>query len=469
MQRLPTELYDRIIDYVAVLRDDPPFKTHLMYPSIPFLRKQAQEALKSLRLVNKTLSRSASRALFGGVSARLGHGVSSISKLEAISSSEYAQYVRFIRFDICASDWYEPVRGQEAGEDIRVKGQDDKDEDIESQERDVEDLEDEDENEEEDEEEDDEEDEEGVIRLSDKGLNHLSTLIAKFCNLQAFDVLTEELIPFEGAIGFLSQIVITIADLQLRGFIRKVTDLRLPIDGATHLTTLLYDNSDHQAAVRHLLHNIQHLDFIFFVGMDYVMDDVLTKPVDLDALIRVSPNLLSLQVCCACTLTPLKSFDSSLRLRLETLDLEDLEISSYHLLTLLEQSKGSIRFISLERIKLISGSWLHVLFQIKKNLNLIGFFFNLNDPYLYDFMEEEGLLREDIMFLMLVIGDIQRQSNANRIIAGLKPVTEKLYLYLDHEPLEEVMEKEWYEELNSESWDAENPRTSYLELVKSCI
>ncbi|KAI7972032.1 hypothetical protein EIK77_003125 [Talaromyces pinophilus] len=286
------------------------------------------------------------------------------------------------------------------------------------------------------------------------------------CNLQAFDVLTEESIPFEGAIGFLSQIVITIADLQLRGFIRKVTDLRLPIDGATHLTTLLDDNSDHQAAVRHLLHNIQHLDFNFFVGMDYDTDDILTKPVDLDALIRVSPNLLSLQVCCACTLTPLKSFDSSLRLRLEPLDLEDLEISSYHLLTLLEQSKGPIRFISLERIKLISGSWLHVLFQIKKNLNLIGFFFNLNDPYLYDFMEE-GLLREDIMFLMHVIGDIQRQFNANRITAGLKPVTEKLYLYLDHEPLEEVMEKEWYEELNSESWDAENPRTSYLELVLS--
>lgn len=197
------------------------------------------------------------------------------------------------------------------------------------------------------------------------------------------------------------------------------------------------------------------------------MDDIITKPVDLDALIRGSPNLLSLQVCCACTLILLKSFDSSLRLRLESLDLEDLEISSYHLLTLLEQSKESIRFTSLERIKLISGSWLHVLFQIKKNLNLIGFFFNLNDPYLYDFMEEEGLLREDIMFLMHVIGDIQRQSNANRITAGLKPVPEKMYLYHDLEPLEEVMEKEWYEELNSENWDAENPRTSYLELVLS--
>lgn len=260
---------------MAVVRDDPPFDAHLMYPSIRFLSKQAQEALKSLRLVNKTLSRSASRALFGGVSSRLGHGVSSISKLEAISSSEYAQYVRYIRFDICESDWYEPVRGQEADEAIHVKGQDDKDEDIESLEKedeDVEDLEDEDENEDENEEEDadedadedEDEDEEEVIRLSDKGLNHLSTLIAKFCNLRAFDVLTEELIPFEKAIGFLSQIVITIADLQLRGFIRKVTDLRLPIDGATHLTTLLDNNGDHQAAVRHLLHNIQHLDFIFF-------------------------------------------------------------------------------------------------------------------------------------------------------------------------------------------------------------
>lgn len=89
MQRLPTEIYDhvrhsryninyhsstnylQIIDYVAVLRDDPDFDTHLIYPPMYLPPEQAHKTLSNLRLVDKAFSRSASRELFRGIRVRL--------------------------------------------------------------------------------------------------------------------------------------------------------------------------------------------------------------------------------------------------------------------------------------------------------------------------------------------------------------------------------------------------------------
>jgi hypothetical protein len=267
------------VSYVEYFDHNPNYEIPSLYPPIYLLHKDARAALSNLRLVDKTFSRSASRALFGGVRARLGYGVSSISKLETLSSSAFAKYVHFIHFEIVDMDPFEFVREENDEGSL----QEDEYEDFESQEEVV--------------------NEGGIFRLSDKAVNHLSSLIAEFRNLKAFSVWPEEFIPLEKAIGFLTQIIITIADLQLRGFIHRVTDLRTAVDGATQMTNLL-ETGGPQTVIRHFLRNIQHLTFIGSIGIDVDMGDIAMEPIDLDTLIKASPNLLSFTMLGSSALHP---------------------------------------------------------------------------------------------------------------------------------------------------------------------
>lgn len=403
---------------MAVLRDDPAFDTHLIYPPLFLPPNQAQKALSNLRLVDKAFSRSASRELFRGIRVRLDRGLSSISKLEAVSLSEYAKHVRLIQFH---SEHVEPCdlpRNKENGEGEDVEA------DVEGE----------------------------IIKLSDEAINRLSLVLAKFHNLKAVDIWSDEFELPERTMGFVPQIMTTIADLQLRGAIQKVTNLRAPVDGANQLKMLL-EHDDHKAAIRHFLRRIKHLDFTGFNFLD--TNDVSMELLNLDTLMKSSPNLLSLTILGDYTLVPLSNPNSSPTLRLESLDLSALEITSYHLLTLLEACKESIKFISLDNMKLLSGTWLHVLVQMKKYKNLITVFFMHSDPFLDGLRDED----EDFVdvFLSHALGDVQRQTNANRHAAGLKPWTAKTYLYLKSAPLKVAMEKKYYKELNSRSWDAEGP------------
>lgn len=427
--------------------DNTNYEDPRLHPSIYLLHKEARTALSNLRLVDKTLNRSATRVLFRGVRARLGHGVSSISKLETLSSSEYAKHVRLIHLEIGYMESYDLVRDEEDGEGL----EDDEDEN--------EDLESEEEVDEEDEdgnlEGQEEVDEGGFIRLSDKCLDHLSILIAKFRNLKAVNIWPEHFTPLEKAMGLLSQIITTIANLQLRGFIHRVTNLGMPIDGVNHLMTLL-DKDDHQTAIQHFLQRVQHMNFIGFIGIDASMGDVPTELIDLDALIKSSPNLLSLSMLKLFALVPLVKFNPSLRLRLESLELLGVKITSYDLLALLEACKESIKFISLDCIELVSGSWLHVLVQIKKNLNLITFIFMQSDPFLEELGGGGEGNEHQRRILWRALGDIQRQTNANRIAARLKPWTAKTYSHLSCPSLKSSIGKKYYRELSSRNWDAED-------------
>lgn len=341
-------------------------------------------------------------------------GVSSFPKLETLASSEYAKHIRFILFDIEDMDMYIEV---------------DEDEDEENH----------------------KEIDKESFGLSDQALIHLSSLLAEFRNLTAFDVWADEFTPLNKAIGFYSHVFTTIADLQHRGFIHRVTNLRMPIDGATHLLALL-DNSGHQPAIHHFLQNIQHLDLIGFI--DYVVSvDAPRGLTDLDTLIKSSPNLLSLSMLGDSTSISLVQSTPGLKLRLESLDLSGLKISSHDLLALLEACKDSMRLISLENIDLLSGSWLHILVQVKKNLlKLITFIFMQSDPYLEEL--EDGESRYQHCVLWHALGDIQHQTNENRIAAGLKPWTSREYFFLGFPSLEASMKKEYYEELVSRNWDA---------------
>lgn len=274
--------------------------------------------------------------------------------------------------------------------------------------------------------------------------------MAKFRNLKSVAIWPDDFELPEKTMGFVLQIITMIADLQLRGLIHEVTNLRAPLDGADHLQMLL-DHDDHKAAIRHLLRRIKHLEFLSFT----VIDDTSMGLLDLDTLMKSSPHLLSLTMHGDCTLVPLSELNSGTTLRLESLDLSCLEITSYHLLALLEKCKESIKFISLDNMTLFSGTWLHVLVQMKKHKNLITFFFMHSDPFLEGLRDEA----EDFVdaFLSHALGDVQRQTNANRLAAGLKPWTAKTYLYLKSAPLKVAMDKKYYEELNSRKWDAERP------------
>lgn len=418
----------QIIDYVAVLRDNPPYNAHLLYPPMHLPHEPARLALGNLRLVDKAFNRSASRELFRGIRVQLDRGLSSISKLEALSSSDYAKHIRLIHFQSQHLEPWDLARNKENKEHTDDDdGEDDEHEDL-----------------------DYEEDLDGEsIKLPDEAVDRLSLVMANFRNLKAVDIWCDEFELPEKTMAFVPQIVTIIADLQFRGFIHKVTDLRAPVDGANHLKILL-KHDDHKAAIRHFLRRIKLLDFISFIDMDGYLGLV-----DLDTIIKSSPNLLALTMLGDCTLVPLTTLNSRPRIRLESLDLSALEITSYHLLALLEECKESIKLISLDNLTLLSGTWLHFLFQAKKYANLITFFFMHSDPFLEGLRDEDEAFVD--VFLFHAVGDVQRHTNANRIAVGLKPWTAKTYLHLSSAPLKDAVTKEYYEELCSQSWDAERP------------
>jgi hypothetical protein len=76
------------------------------------------------------------------------------------------------------------------------------------------------------------------------------------------------------------------------------------------------------------------------------------------------------------------------------------------------------------------------------------------------FLEELGGGGEDnehqSCILWHALGDIQRQTNANRVAAGVKPWTAKTYWHLSCPSLKFAIGKKYYKELNSRNWDTED-------------
>jgi hypothetical protein len=191
----------------------------------------------------------------------------------------------------------------------------------------------------------------------------------------------------------------------------------------------------------------------------------------LDILLRRLTNLVSLEVWAFCEAfdRQVENLGFSQPLRLESLNLGRVYISSYEVLGLLEQCKDTIKYFSIDYVALDAGTWLHLLMQIKKNLKLFNFFLfrwkiSLEQKMDYgDMWLSYGFFRRDYQLICLALGDIQRQVNANRLAAGLELWSKKEFQALDLPPLQSVMDKARYRELSSQSWDAEKNDSCYCD------
>lgn len=358
-----------------------------------------RKTLVSLRLVDKDISRSAARGLFRRVVFRLGHSQSSTG-LEALSSSDYALLVRYIDFKPRPF-----FRAREEYEYSLIEG------DI---------------------------------------VERIPPLLSKFVNLNTANIwpCQWDSEPFE---AWFPRVLESIAKPQLR----RLTRLHLPIDGSSYLTHCL--NSDHHAKVKQLIRQIEHLRLHSRFNDNPHLQD-------LDTLLETATNLSSLNIGGFCEVfnLPVGDIDCNQLLRLKSLELNFVFISSYELLGVLERCKDTIRFVKVDSVSLTKGSWLHVLMQIKNNLKLLDFYLfdweiSLNKELKNrgDIWLDYGFFRRDYKLICLALGELQRQINANRLAEGLNRWPKKKFRSLGFLPLQFVMEKGRYTELISQSWDAE--------------
>lgn len=165
-------------------------------------------------------------------------------------------------------------------------------------------------------------------------------------------------------------------------------------------------------------------------------------------LIEPAINLRSLSIRSAdiLNLDPIK-FSPSLRLRI--LYLSGVSISAHDLLSLVVQSRESLRTITLVVVKLNTKTWHHVLLEISKLPQLIDFHID-SSGYSSTGLSSHlapglGLLPEpDNPSAIETLGHndypaldhLQRAVNANRVKSGLQPFSEYDYRYTKYDPLE---------------------------------
>lgn len=272
---------------------------------------KGRKTLVSLRLVDRAISRSAARGLFRRVVLRLGYS-QSITKLEALSSSGYALFVRYVDFN--PRPFFKEREGYE------------------------------------------------YSLIEDDAIDRLPSLLAKFPNLNTADIWDLEW-DSESFEAWFPPVLESIAKPQLR----RLTQLHFSIDGTGYLAHCL--NSDHHANVKQLIRQIERLSLDCRVEDDPYLQR-------LDTLLKTASNLSSLKIDGFCEVfnLPVGDIDCSQLLRLESLELHYVSISSYELLGLLERCKDTIKFLKLGSVSLTKGSWLHVLVQIIKNLKLLDFY-----------------------------------------------------------------------------------------------
>lgn len=189
---------------------------------------------------------------------------------------------------------------------------------------------------------------------------------------------------------------------------------------------------------------------------------------DLHRILETAAKLVSLEVIGYCSIIgpAVKEFNFHQPLRLQSLNLVCVSTTSYNLLGLLEWCKDTITSVTFSLFGLEAGTWLHVLIQIKKNLKLLKFFFYEWEITRAEEIEEGccewrgvGKFHGDHKLIGCAIADLQRQTNANRVAEGLRPLSKENYRELDLPTLESTMDEARYTELISRSWDAEKDAT----------
>lgn len=138
-------------------------------------------------------------------------------------------------------------------------------------------------------------------------------------------------------------------------------------------------------------------------------------------------------------------------LRLRSLYLCRAHISARNLCSLIDQSSDSIKYIKLRMVGLksgkTSGTWKHVLLQMAKLPHLIDFGIDssgysrlgssshLDSSFILAQTEMQTIATLDPSDYS-TLGHLQRAVNANRTATGLRPFSERKYMFLELPPLE---------------------------------
>jgi hypothetical protein len=168
-------------------------------------------------------------------------------------------------------------------------------------------------------------------------------------------------------------------------------------------------------------------------------------------LVELSVNLNSLAIG-STDLLSLDNIQFGRSLRLKSLYLSGVALSSHTLLSLVEQSNESIRSVQLWLVKLNSGTWQHILSQMSKLPHLLDFVIdssgysltgtssNLATHLLPPPDDPEDI--ETLNFLdVYALGDLQRQVNVNRTAAGLSSISKYDYRHIHRQTLESMVEQ----------------------------
>ncbi|RAO70530.1 uncharacterized protein BHQ10_006542 [Talaromyces amestolkiae] len=360
------------------------------------------KTLAALRLVDKAFCRSASRGLFRRVILEVGYKPAITTKFQALASSEYAQFVREAVFSP------DPIFKHTRWRPKFV--------------------------------------------FAPNILTRLTSVLKKLPKLETVAICP---LPWDPTLSWSSVALRAIADLKHH----NVTRLEMSLDNSAYLKRCI--ECRQEKPVTQLIRQVQHLKLY---GKNEEEDDMD----DLHLILKTAANLVSLEVNSYCSVygSSVKEYNFHQHLQLKSLNLVCVSITSYELLGLLEWCKDTIKSVAIGFLALNAGSWLHVLMQIKKNLKLLKFFFNewnisraKETEYGNYMWRSLGKFRRDHELIGCAIGDLQRQTNANRIAEGLRPLSKEEYRELDLPTLESAIDDARYTELISRSWDAEKDAT----------
>ncbi|KAI6294539.1 hypothetical protein MCOR34_009692 [Pyricularia oryzae] len=138
-------------------------------------------------------------------------------------------------------------------------------------------------------------------------------------------------------------------------------------------------------------------------------------------------------------------------LRLKSLSLKRVSISSHVLISLIEQCKNTITSIELRRVELNSDTWQEVLLRVSGLSNLLDFVIDSSGysrdgtsshlrPWLLPPPDDPEDIETHNFLDIYALGNVQRRVNINRPIAGLPRLPDHEYRQTQRKPLETVME-----------------------------
>jgi hypothetical protein len=176
-----------------------------------------------------------------------------------------------------------------------------------------------------------------------------------------------------------------------------------------------------------------------------------THAIQLCRVVELAENLESLAIGSSEILN-IDNMNLPDSLRLKSLKLQGISMLSHVFISIIEQCKDTITSIELERVELNSGSWQQVLLRMSRLSSLLDFYIG-SCGYSRDGASSElrpGLLPppddpkdiETHNFLdIYALGNLQRQVNTNRLVAGLPRVSDYDFRHAQRETLETVLEE----------------------------